>query len=101
LRWSLPSEYPVASLLAGLGIGSLALALAAQETVENLFGAFSLGIDQPFREGDFVKVDDTLGTIEAIGLRSTRVRTLDRTLVTIQTASLAKCASSRTPRATA
>ncbi len=75
--------YPVASLIAGLGIGGLALALAAQKTVENLFGAFSLGVDQPFREGDFVKVEDFLGTVETIGLRSTRFRTLDRTLISI------------------
>lgn len=81
--------YPVTSLLAGLGIGGLALALAAQKTVENLFGAFSIGLDQPFREGDFVKIDDFVGTIEAIGLRSTRVRTLDRTIVTIPNGRLA------------
>jgi MscS family membrane protein len=82
--------YPVTSLLAGLGIGGLALALAAQKTVENLFGAFSLGVDQPFREGDFVKIDDTLGTIEAVGLRSTRIRTLDRTLVTVPNGKLSE-----------
>ncbi len=81
--------YPVASLLAGLGIGGLALALAAQKTVENLFGAFSIGIDQPFREGEFVKVDDFVGTVEAIGLRSTRFRTLDRTVVTLPNGRLA------------
>ncbi|MEO8620787.1 MAG: mechanosensitive ion channel domain-containing protein [bacterium] len=81
--------YPVASLLAGLGIGGLAVALAAQKTVENLFGAFSIGIDQPFREGDFVKVDDFVGTVEAIGLRSTRFRTLDRTLVSLPNGRLA------------
>ncbi|HWH51414.1 MAG TPA: mechanosensitive ion channel family protein [Gemmatimonadaceae bacterium] len=81
--------YPVASLVAGLGIGGLALALAAQKTVENLFGAFSIGIDQPFREGDFVKVDDFVGTVEAIGLRSTRFRTLDRTVVTLPNGRLA------------
>ncbi|MEO8333731.1 MAG: mechanosensitive ion channel domain-containing protein [bacterium] len=81
--------YPVASLLAGLGIGGLALALAAQKTVENLFGAFSIGIDQPFREGDFVKVDDFVGTVEAIGLRSTRFRTLDRTIVSLPNGRLA------------
>ena len=75
--------YPVASLVAGLGIGGLALALAAQKTVENLFGAFSIGVDQPFREGDFVKIDDFVGTVEQIGLRSSRFRTLDRTLVTL------------------
>jgi MscS family membrane protein len=81
--------YPVASLVAGLGIGGLALALAAQKTVENLFGAFSIGVDQPFREGDFVHVDDFVGTVEAIGLRSTRFRTLDRTIVTLPNGRLA------------
>lgn len=75
--------YPVASLVAGLGIGGLAVALAAQKTVENLFGAFSIGADQPFREGDFVKIEDFVGTVELIGLRSTKIRTLDRTLITI------------------
>lgn len=73
----------VASLIAGLGIGGLVLALAAQKTVENLFGTVSIGVDQPMREGDFVKVGDTVGTVEQIGLRSTRIRTLDRTIVTI------------------
>lgn len=81
--------YPVASLVAGLGIGGLALALAAQKTVENLFGAFSIGADQPIREGDFVRVEDTVGTVEAIGLRSTRIRTLDRTLVSYPNGKLA------------
>jgi MscS family membrane protein len=81
--------YPVASLVAGLGIGGLALALAAQKTVENLFGAFSIGIDQPFREGDFVKIEDFVGTVEALGLRSTRFRTLDRTLISIPNGRLA------------
>jgi MscS family membrane protein len=75
--------FQVASLLAGLGIGGIALALAAQKTVENLFGSFSIGVDQPFREGDFVKVEDFLATVERIGMRSTRFRTLDRTLITI------------------
>ena len=81
--------YPVASLVAGLGLGGLALALAAQKTVENLFGAFSIGIDQPFREGDFVKIEDFVATVEAIGLRSSRFRTLDRTLITIPNGRLA------------
>jgi MscS family membrane protein len=79
----------VASLIAGLGIGGLAVALAAQKTVENLFGTLSIGVDQPMREGDFVKVYDFVGTVEEIGLRSTRVRTLDRTLVTIPNGELA------------
>lgn len=81
--------YPVASLIAGLGIGGLAFALAAQKTVENLFGAFSLGVDQPFRETDFVKIEDFVATVEAIGLRSTRFRTLDRTLISIPNGRLA------------
>jgi MscS family membrane protein len=82
--------YPVASLIAGLGIGGLALALASQKTVENLFGAFSIGVDQPFREGDYIKVEDFSGTVESIGLRSTRVRTLDRTVITIPNGKLAE-----------
>ena len=81
--------YPIASLIAGLGIGGLAVALAAQKTIENVFGAFSIGIDQPFREGDFVKVDNFVATVEAIGLRSTRFRTLDRTVVTLPNGRLA------------
>ena len=82
--------YPVGSLVAGLGLGGLAFALAAQKTVENVFGAFSLAVDEPFRQGDFIKVDDVQGTVEAIGLRSTRIRTLDRTLVAIPNGKLAE-----------
>lgn len=81
---------PVASLLAGLGIGGIALAFGAQKTVENLFGAVAIGVDQPFREGDFVRVDaDVMGTIEVVGLRSTRIRTLDRTVVSLPNGRLA------------
>jgi MscS family membrane protein len=88
---SLLSElgYPVTSLVAGLGIGGLALALAAQKTVENLFGTFSISADQPLREGDFVKIDTSMGTVESIGLRSTRIRTLERTIITIPNGKLA------------
>jgi MscS family membrane protein len=82
--------YPVAGLLAGLGLGGLAFALAAQKTVENLFGSLSLAIDAPFRVGDFVKIEDFVGTVEAIGLRSTNIRTLDRTLVSIPNGRLAE-----------
>jgi MscS family membrane protein len=81
--------FQVASLLAGLGIGGLALALGAQKAFENLFGTVALGADQPFRLGDFVKVEDFVGTVEQIGMRSTRFRTLDRTLVTIPNGRLA------------
>jgi MscS family membrane protein len=82
--------FSVASLVTGLGIGGLAVALAAQKTVENLFGAVSLGLDQPIREGDFVRVEDVTGTVEKVGLRSTRIRTLDRTLVSIPNGKLAE-----------
>ncbi len=81
--------YPVASLIAGLGIGGLAFALAAQKTVENVFGSVSIGMDQPMREGEFVRVEDFVGTVESIGLRSTRFRTLDRTMITIPNGKLA------------
>jgi len=81
--------FAVASLLAGLGIGGVALALAAQKTLENLFGSVAIGVDQPFRVGDLVRVEDVLGTVEAIGMRSTRIRTLDRTLVSIPNGKLA------------
>ena len=81
--------YPVTTLLAGLGIGGLAFAFGAQKTVENLFGSISLAVDQPFRIGDFVKVEEFVGTVEEIGLRSTRFRTLDRTLISIPNGKLA------------
>jgi MscS family membrane protein len=79
----------VASLVAGLGIGGLAVALAAQKTLENLFGTLSIGVDQPMREGDLVKLYDVTGTVEQIGLRSTRIRTADRTVVTVPNGELA------------
>jgi MscS family membrane protein len=82
--------FPVTGLLTGLGIGGLALALAAQKTVENLFGAFAMGLDQPFRMGDFIVVDGgVMGNVEAMGLRSTRIRTPERTVVTIPNGKLA------------
>jgi len=73
----------VTGILAGLGIGGLAVALAAQKTVENLFGGVTLILDQPVRVGDFCRFGDRVGTVEEVGLRSTRVRTLDRTVVSI------------------
>lgn len=81
--------YPVASLIAGFGVGGVILALAAQRTVENLLGALVLAVDQPFRPGDLVRLGDQLGTVEVIGLRSTRIRTLDRTLIVIPNGKLA------------
>jgi MscS family membrane protein len=81
--------YPVATVLAGLGIGGLALAFGAQKTIENLFGSISLAADQPFRVGDFVKVEDFTGNVERIGMRSTQIRTVDRTLISLPNGKLA------------
>jgi MscS family membrane protein len=81
--------YPAASLIAGLGIGGLAFALAAQKTVENLFGSVMLTLDQPFRPGDLVQIEGLTGTVEHVGLRSTRIRTPDRSVVTIPNGRLA------------
>jgi MscS family membrane protein len=81
--------YPVATVLAGLGIGGIAFAFGAQKTVEHLFGSIALAADQPCRVGDVVKVDDVIGQVEHIGSRSTRIRTPDRTLVTIPNGRLA------------
>jgi MscS family membrane protein len=75
--------YNTSTILAGLGIGGIAIALAAQKTIENLFGGVAVVSDRPVTIGDFFKFGDRVGTVEDIGLRSTRVRTLDRTLVTI------------------
>src|SRR5512138_1187276 len=83
----------VTSVLAGLGIGGLAFAFGAQKTVEHLFGSIAIGIDQPFRVGDFVSVDGVVGTVESIGGRSTRIRTLDRTLVSFPNGKLAETRS--------
>ncbi len=81
---------PVYGIVAGLGVGGLAIALAAQPTIENLLGGLSLFADKPVRVGDFCKYGDGLGIVEAIGLRSTRIRGIDRTLTTIPNAVLAK-----------
>ncbi|ALJ01094.1 mechanosensitive ion channel protein MscS [Rufibacter tibetensis] len=75
--------FDVTTGLAALGIGGIALALGAQKTVENFVGSVTLIADQPIRVGDFCKVGDTVGTVESIGMRSTRIRTNDRTVVTI------------------
>jgi len=81
--------YPVTSLVAGLGLGGLAVALAAQKTVEHLFGGVMVSLDQPMRIGDLVIIDGREGWVEHIGLRSTSIRTLDRSLLTIPNGKLA------------
>ena len=75
--------YEVTALMAGLGIGGIAVALAAQKSVEHLIGGVTIYADQPLRVGDFCRFGERVGTVEEVGLRSTRVRTLDRTIVTI------------------
>ncbi|HSD43954.1 MAG TPA: mechanosensitive ion channel family protein [Burkholderiales bacterium] len=79
----------VTALIAGLGVGGIAIALAAQKTVEHLFGGVSLVADQPVKVGDFCRFGNQVGTVEAIGLRSTRIRTLERTLISVPNAELA------------
>ena len=81
--------WPVQSFLAGLGIGGLAFALAAQDTIANLFGSFVVVMDQPFKVGDLVQIGANTGTVEDIGLRSTKMRTAARTLIVIPNKSVA------------
>jgi MscS family membrane protein len=81
---------PVYGIVAGLGVGGLAIALAAQPTIENLIGGLNLFADKPIRVGDVCKYGTDIGTVEAIGIRSTRIRGADRTLTTIPNAALAK-----------
>lgn len=73
----------IKAIIAGLGVGSLAVALAAQDTLANVFGAIVVASDQPFRIGEAVKIGQNTGTVEDIGLRSTRIRLVDKSLMTI------------------
>lgn len=82
--------FNVSAMLAGLGIGGIALALAAQKTLEDLFGGIAIITRKAVRVGDFCQLADKLGTIEDIGLGSTRVRTLDNTVVTIPNGKLSQ-----------
>ena len=75
--------------LAGLGVGGIAIALAAQKTLENVIAGASLIFDQAVRVGDFLKMGDVQGTVDKVGLRSTRIRTLDRTIVSVPNSQIA------------
>jgi MscS family membrane protein len=75
--------------LAGLGVGGIAVALAAQKTLENVIAGASLIFDRAVNEGDFLKVGDTVGEVEHVGLRSTRIRTLDRTVLSVPNSQIA------------
>ncbi|MEE9162699.1 MAG: mechanosensitive ion channel family protein [Candidatus Neomarinimicrobiota bacterium] len=81
--------YSVSSLLAGLGIGGLAIALAGQDTIANLFGSLVVLTDRPMVIGDRVQIGDVQGTVESIGFRSTRIRTFEKSLVAIPNKMLA------------
>ncbi|WMS42550.1 mechanosensitive ion channel family protein [Acuticoccus sp. MNP-M23] len=81
---------PVYGIVAGLGVGGLAIALAVRPTLENFIGGIILYADRPVKVGDFCMFGDQLGTVEAIGLRSTKVRGLDRTLMTVQNSDFAQ-----------
>ena len=75
--------YSISGLLASLGIGGLAVALAAKDSLSNIFGSLMILLDRPFMLGDWVKVGDMEGTIEEVGFRSTRIRTFAKTQITI------------------
>jgi MscS family membrane protein len=75
--------YNTTTIMAGLGVGGLAVALAAQKTIENLFGGISVIGDRPVLVGDFGRFGTHMGTVTDIGLRSTRIRTLERTMVSV------------------
>jgi MscS family membrane protein len=82
--------FKVTTVLAGLGVGGLALALAARSSIENVIGAITLYLSRPVRVGDFCRFGDTVGTVAEIGLRSTRIRTLDRTVISVPNAVFAR-----------
>jgi len=73
----------IAALVGGLGIGGLAVALAAQESLANLLGSFTIFLDKPFTVGDTIEFKGITGTVEHVGFRSTRMRTLDKSYVTV------------------
>ncbi|MBB4121723.1 mechanosensitive ion channel family protein [Martelella radicis] len=81
---------PIYGVVAGLGVGGLAIALAAQPTLENFISGLILYADRIVRVGDFFQFSDTAGTVEEIGIRSTRIRALDRTLIIVANAELVK-----------
>jgi MscS family membrane protein len=76
-------DVDITALAAGLGIGGIALAMASKESLENLIGSFTIFLDKPFMLGDFITVGGITGTVEKIGFRSTRLRTLEKSYVTV------------------
>lgn len=85
-------DVDVGSLLAGLGIGGLAFALAAKDTIANFFGSVMIFVDKPFQIGDWVKIDDIEGVVEEVGFRSTRIRTFYNSIITVPNAKFTESA---------
>jgi MscS family membrane protein len=86
ISWLDNLGYQVTTLIAGLGVGGIAVALAAQKSLEDMIGSIIIYSSQPVRVGDFCKFETTYGTVEEIGLRATQLRTLERTVVHIPNA---------------
>lgn len=86
LNWLENLGFNASTLLAGLGIGGLAIALAAQKTVENIIGAITLYTSAPIKIGNFCRFGNSLGVVEEIGLRATRIRTIDRSVIYVANA---------------
>jgi len=89
LLWLNNLGFNITALLAGLGVGGIAIALALQKPLEDLFGAVSIYTQQPVKVGDFCQFGEVTGTVEEIGLRMTRIRTLSKTVVSIPNAKFA------------
>lgn len=89
LLWLENLGYQITTLLAGLSISGVAVALASQKSLENLFGAITLYTSHPVRVGDFCRFDNSVGTVEEIGLRATLIRTLDRSIISVPNAQFA------------
>lgn len=82
-------EVDITTLIAGISIGGLAIALAAQDTLKNLFGSLTIFMDKPFQIGDWINFNDVDGTVEEVGFRSTRIRTFAKSLVYVPNGKLA------------
>jgi len=83
-------HYDIKSILVSMGIGGVAIALAAKDSIANFFGAITIFVDKPFQIGDRVQIEGYDGPIESVGLRSTKIRTLDGTLVTVPNGKVAE-----------
>lgn len=83
------SDQPITSILAGIGIGGLALGLAAQDTIRNFFGSLMIFADKPFNVGELIDLDGKLGSVLEVGVRTTKIRTLDGHVLTVPNGNLA------------